>query len=136
MQFLVDMSEDQLDNLDVFGYTIPLPGKAFDISAIVKANKFKNRGNKPGALEACKRLEETGMGKLVELGESRGTAMVIYYVHSRILINRNRQHNIGHSVLLCPFQKSQFVKLAQSLAKLGVTLRSYCTSLEQKEITR
>ena len=38
------MSEDQLDNLDVSGYTIRLPGKALDISAIVKAKKFKNRG--------------------------------------------------------------------------------------------
>jgi hypothetical protein len=69
-------SEDQLDNLDVAGYTI-LPGKALDISAIVKAKKIKNRGNKPGALEACKRLEEAGMGKLVELGKFRGTAMVM-----------------------------------------------------------
>ena len=84
------MSEDQLDNLDVSGYTILLPGKALDISAIVKAKKFKSRGNKPGALEACKRLKEAGMGKLVELGKSRGTAMVIYYAHFRILINRNR----------------------------------------------
>ena len=75
------MSEDQLDNLDVAGYTILLPGKALDISAIVKAKKFKNKGNKPGALEACKRLEEAEMGKLVELGKSRGTAMVMIYLN-------------------------------------------------------
>ena len=82
------MSEDQLDNLDVAGYTILLPGKALDISAIVKAKKFKNRGNKPGALEAFRRLEEAGMGKPVELGKSRGTAMVIITCLS-ILISSN-----------------------------------------------
>ena len=60
-------------------------------SAIIKAKKFKNRGNKPGALEACRRLEEAGMGKLVELGKSRGTAMVIIIITCMrcILISSN-----------------------------------------------
>ena len=43
-----------------------------------------NRGNKPGA---CRRLG-AGVGKLVELGKSRGTAMVIITCLS-ILIGSN-----------------------------------------------
>ena len=83
------MIEDQLDNLDIAGYTILLPGKALSIRAIVKAKNFKNRGNKPGALEAYRRLEEAGMGKLVELGKSRGTAVVIITCLRCILISSN-----------------------------------------------
>ncbi|MCG8622027.1 MAG: hypothetical protein MJE68_08545 [Proteobacteria bacterium] len=83
------MSEDQLDNLDVAGYTILFPGKALDISIIVEANKLKNRGNKPGALEACERLEEAGLSKLVEFRKSRGTAMVVITCLRCILIISN-----------------------------------------------
>ena len=66
----------QLDNPDTAGYIVLLPGKRLDISAIIKAKKFKHRGNKPAALEACRRLGEAGVGTLSELGSSRGTAMV------------------------------------------------------------
>jgi hypothetical protein len=62
-----------LDNPDIAGYTA---GKKLDISAVIKAKKFKHKGNKPAALEACKKLEEAGIGKLLELGSSRGVAMV------------------------------------------------------------
>ena len=68
---------EQQDNVDITGYTLPLPGKRLDISAIVKAKKFKNKGNKPAALDACKKLEEAGLGNLQELGKSRGTSMVM-----------------------------------------------------------
>ena len=73
----IDVREHQLDNPDIAGYTAILPGKKLDISAVVKAKKIKNKGNKPAALEACKKLEEAGIGKLLELGSSRGVAMVI-----------------------------------------------------------
>ena len=64
-----------MDNPDIAGYTAILPGKKLDISAVIRARRFKHKGNKPAPLEACKRLE-AGIGKLLELGSSRGVAMV------------------------------------------------------------
>ena len=45
-------------------------------SAVCKAKKIKDKGNKPAAIEACRRLEKEGLGTLHELGSSRGTPMV------------------------------------------------------------
>ena len=64
------------DDSNMEGYTLLQPGEKLDISALVKAKKYKGRGNKAGAVEACKELQEKGFGKLLELGSSRGTSMV------------------------------------------------------------
>ena len=58
------------------GYTLQQPGEKLDISILVKAKKYKGRGNKAVAVEACKKLQEKGFGILRELGSSRGTSMV------------------------------------------------------------
>ena len=55
--FNLGVNEQTLDNPDATGYTLLLPGKRLDISAIIKAKKFKHRGNKSGALEACNKLQ-------------------------------------------------------------------------------
>jgi hypothetical protein len=70
------IKEQQFDHPDVNGFTLLLPGKAIDISAVCKAKKVKDKGNKPAAIEACRRLEKEGLGTLHELGSSRGTPMV------------------------------------------------------------
>ena len=61
---------------DSAGYTILQPGKKLDISALIKAKRFKDKGNKAGAVAACKKLQSDGLGVLHELGKSRGTPMV------------------------------------------------------------
>lgn len=61
---------------DHAGYTILQPGKKLDFSALIKAKRFKDRGNKPGAVAACKKLESAGLGVLHELGKSHGMSMV------------------------------------------------------------
>ena len=48
------------------GYILTLPGKSLDVSALVnKKKKFRSRGGKEGALAAMKKLEESGLGKLI-----------------------------------------------------------------------
>ena len=61
---------------DVNGFTLLLPGKVIDISAVCKAKNFKDKGNKPAAIEACRRLEEEGLGTLHELRSLRGIPML------------------------------------------------------------
>ena len=67
-----------MDHPDANDFTL-LPGKAIDISAVCKAKKFKDKGNKPAAIEACRRLEKE-LGNLHELGSSRSTPMVIIII--------------------------------------------------------
>ena len=111
-----------------------MPGKNLDLSAIIRAKKFKSRGNKPAALQAFKTLQEAGIGTLEELGSARGTAMVGY--KCTLTVNH---YNITHCNITT--QKYQFLKkpvpttveektsFAKKLSRFGVTLRSYATSM-------
>ena len=53
--------------------------KKLDLSALIKAKKYKSKGNKVAAVAAFKRLQEMELGTLHELGSSRGTPMVNNY---------------------------------------------------------
>lgn len=132
----VELKEQQIDHPDLNGFTLLLPGKVINISAVCKAKKFKDRGNKPVAIEACRRLEK-GLGTLHELGSSRGTPMVNLCIISNKYIN---------FMIFCNMQKYEFRKipfpeskkeqadLAVKLAKFGVTLKSHASSLDKDEI--
>lgn len=45
-------------------FALLLPGKVLHLSALIVTRKFRDRGNKAGALEAMKHLESCGLGKL------------------------------------------------------------------------
>ena len=45
---------------------LTLPGNQLDLSALLKDKKFRGRGNKEGALQAMRILEEDELGKLEE----------------------------------------------------------------------
>ena len=125
-----------MDHPDVNGFTLLLPGKAIDISAVCKAKKFKDKGNKPAAIEACRRLEKEGLGTLHELGSSRGTPMVKHFTitsHRDIINNVNMQKYEFRKIPF-PESKKEQADLAIKLAKFGVTLKSYTSSLDKKEI--
>lgn len=47
-----------------------LPGKVLDLSQLLTAKKFRNRGNKQGALTAFKTLETDELGNLEEKEKS------------------------------------------------------------------
>lgn len=57
-------------------YCLLLPGKILHISALLAAKRFRDKGNKEGAVRAIKILEEAGLGKVEEQKQTRGTSMV------------------------------------------------------------
>ena len=57
-------------------YCLLLPGKVLHISALLAAKRFRDKGNKEGAVRAIKMLEEAGLGTVVECKPARGTSMV------------------------------------------------------------
>ena len=74
--FTANVLPPPCDDANLEGYTLLQLGEKLDISALVKAKRYKGRGNKVAAVEACNKLQEKGFGTLLELGSSRGTPMV------------------------------------------------------------
>ena len=60
-----------------------LPGKTLHLSALIVARKFRDRGNKQGALEAMKLLADSGLGELTFLNSARGTDKVILFTPAK-----------------------------------------------------
>ena len=54
---------------------LTLPGNELDLSALLKDKKFRGRGNKEGALQAMRILEEDELGKLEEK-QTKGSVKV------------------------------------------------------------
>ena len=54
---------------------LTLPGNQLDLSALLKDKKFRGRGNKEGALQAMRSLEEVELGKLEEK-QTKGSVKV------------------------------------------------------------
>jgi len=57
-------------------FTILQPGKLLDLSAMLRAKKYANRGNKERAVKAMKKLESDGLGKLLRKEMQRGASAV------------------------------------------------------------
>lgn len=57
---------------------LTLPGNELDLSALLKDKKFRGRGNKEGALQAMRILEEDELGKLEEK-QTKGSVKVHSY---------------------------------------------------------
>ena len=56
-------------------FVLTLPGRCLDVSSLVNKKKFRHRGGKDGALNAMRKLEECGMGRLV-MKTSKGSMKV------------------------------------------------------------
>ena len=71
---------DQHDNISdddaIAAYCLTLPGETLYLTPLLAAKKFRNRGNKDGAVRAFLQLEEEGMGKTWVVGGSKGTTQV------------------------------------------------------------
>lgn len=63
---------------------LTLPGAVLDLSALLKDKKFRNRGNREGALKAMKILQDEGLGKLEEK-RTHGSVKVSMQLHTTIL---------------------------------------------------
>ena len=86
------------------GYTLLQPGEKLDITALIKAKKYKKKGNKTALVDTCATLEGKGLGKLHKLGSARGTPMVSYYWYytftCNILVARPHQEYILYYYVL------------------------------------
>lgn len=58
-------------------FCLTLPGETLYLTPLLNSKKFRNRGNKDGAIRAFLQLEEESLGKTLILGGSKGTAQVI-----------------------------------------------------------
>ena len=47
-------------------YSLLLPGNVLNLTVLNNLRKFRDRGNKAGAIESWKLLEEAGLGTLIE----------------------------------------------------------------------
>ena len=57
-------------------FIILQPGKLLDLSALLKAKKYANQGNKERAVKAMRKLESDGLGKLVKKEMQHGASAV------------------------------------------------------------
>ena len=70
------LNERENPTLSTAAFTLLLPGRVLDISALNSQHKFRDRGKKQGAVEAIEHLEEAGLGVVQKERATRGTAMV------------------------------------------------------------
>jgi len=56
--------------------SLTLPGNVLNMSALIHQKKFRNTGNKTGALKGWKMLENEGVGMIYEQKAIRGTDKV------------------------------------------------------------
>lgn len=61
-------------------YSLLLPGKVLNLTVLNNLRKFRDRGNKAGAIESWKLLDEAGLGTVIESKARRGTDMVCMYL--------------------------------------------------------
>ena len=73
----VSEADDQLqiDGHSAAAHSLRLPGKRLFLTPLLKAKKFRNYGNKQGALGAWKELQESGIGQ-IEQKEIKGSGTV------------------------------------------------------------
>ena len=76
----VDLTEEQeVTDEDgcTAGYCLSLPGRTLYLTPLLAMKTFRKRGNKDGAIKAFYRLEEEGLGKVLEVAGSKGSLAVI-----------------------------------------------------------
>ena len=60
----------------VAAYCLLIPGRMLHISVLLTATKFRDKGNKDGAVRAIRLLESAGLGEVEEIKPQRGATMV------------------------------------------------------------
>uniref|UniRef100_A0A1X7U711 Uncharacterized protein n=1 Tax=Amphimedon queenslandica TaxID=400682 RepID=A0A1X7U711_AMPQE len=57
-------------------FCLTLPGQKLYVNALLEQRKFRDKGNKDGAVRGLKMLQEAGLGKLIEVKAQRGTNLM------------------------------------------------------------
>ena len=70
------MTEGLSDDDVTAAHCLQLPGKTLYLTPLLAQKKFQKRGNKEGAIRAFYQLEAEGLGTTLEVGGSKGTALV------------------------------------------------------------
>ena len=65
--------------------SLTLPGKVLNMSALIHQKKFRNTGNKTGALKGWEMLQSDGIGRIHEQKAIRGTDKVHACMHVTVL---------------------------------------------------
>ncbi len=61
---------------DTAGFCLTLPGKTLYLTPLLALKKFRKKGNKDGAVKAFFRLQQEGLGRVLELQGGKGTNSV------------------------------------------------------------
>ena len=72
------MTENLSDDDATAAFCLHLPGKILYLSPLLAQKKFRKRGNKDGAIRAFYQLETEGLGKVMEVGCTKGTSIVSF----------------------------------------------------------
>ena len=70
-----------------------IPGKTLHLNALLSMRKFRDRGNKAGAVKAFELLEEDGLGKVVSTKPQRGASMVCDLPHRLHIVRACLAHS-------------------------------------------
>lgn len=57
-------------------FSLLLPGKVLHLNALLLLRKFRDRGNKAGAVSGFEELQKNGLGRLISTKLQRGANMV------------------------------------------------------------
>ena len=114
-------------------FTLLLPGKTLYLSKLLALKKFRNKGNKDGAVRAFFKLEEEELGKVLEVEGGKG---VCFY-------GSNQFECKSYCCKTC-IQQYEFAKvevpdgledrkkLAKKLQKYNIALMQYMHTLQQE----
>ena len=76
--FSVDFTETLPASKDreTAGFCLTLPGRILFLTPLLALKKFRKKGNKDGAVRAFYRLQEEGLGRVIEVEGCKGTSSV------------------------------------------------------------
>ena len=143
------MTKGLSDDDATAAHCLKLPGKTLYLTPLLAQKKFRKWGNKEGAIRAFYQLEAEGLGTTLEVGGSKGTALVwsaCHFVHMISIGALLQQWTIGTQYTSFYFQQYEFEKatipedmeekteFVKKLARYIVSLVQYARILQQKEI--
>ena len=122
-----------------------LPGAVLHLNVLLAMRKFRNGGNKAGALRGFELLEKCDLGTLTSIKLQRGANMVTWKPVFLVYNHVHRCTNIHTRVLpvqLYQFQKKPIpedpdarIAFVESLMKFGISIVQYEKAYTMEDIT-
>ena len=117
------------------GFSLLLPGRILHLNALLAMKKFRDKGNKDGAVRGLQLLEDSGIGRLISRRPPRGTNMVqkFHHNHHFLIVLLFQLYTFEKSPL--PSDAQEMAAFAEKLSPFGVSLKQYKTAMEMDDIT-